>query len=78
MNWENVNLLDSYERDQNIIDPLSFDTLLLEIGCNIRDINEATIKEQFEIDLQSKINSSREIFEANKSNILKQALKERE
>ena len=77
MDWKNVNLTDGYERDQNIIDPLSFDTLLLEISCNCREINEATVKAQFEADLQSKIESAREVFNNNLQNIVKKAIEER-
>lgn len=42
MNWKNVNLDSSYETAQAIIDPLDFDTLLLEINCNLREINKQT------------------------------------
>lgn len=44
MDWKNVDLDDGYERDQNILDPYDFDTLLLEISCNVRDINPETIR----------------------------------
>ena len=76
MDWKNVNLNDRYEREQNIIDPLNFDILLLEITCNIKDseINIDTITKQFETDLRERINSAREVFKNNKENILKNAL----
>lgn len=74
MDWNNVNLKSDYERNQNIIDPLSFDTLLLEISCNIKNINDQTIKQQFETDLQNRINSAREVFEANLKNIMQDAI----
>lgn len=77
MNWKNVNLKDSYERSQNIIDPLSFETLLLEVECNIREINAETIRAQFEGDLKSRIKSAREVFNNNLSNILKEAQEHR-
>lgn len=77
MDWKNVNLKDNYERDQNIIDPLNFDTLLLEISCNIRNINKETIKAQFEEDLKNRIQSAREVFNNNIDNILNEALKYR-
>lgn len=78
MDWKNVDLEDDYERDQNIIDPYSFDVLLLEISCNIRDINPGTVRDQFESSLKAKIDSAREVFDNNFDNILKRALKERE
>lgn len=77
MNWSNIDLTDNYEASQNIIDPLSFSTLLLEIGCNIREINEKSVSEQFEIDLQSRIQSAREIFRDNLKNITAHAIRER-
>lgn len=73
MNWKNIDL-NSHERESNIIDPLTFDTLLLEISCNLPEINEATIRMQFEQDLQSRIDSAREVFNNNLKNILKDAL----
>jgi len=63
MDWNNINLKDNYERNQNIIDPLSFDTLLLEISCNVREINKENVLKQFETDLKSRIESAREIIE---------------
>jgi hypothetical protein len=79
MNWENVNLTDNYEREQNIIDSLDFDTLLLEISCNISNdkLNREEIRKQFETDLKNRIASAREIFNNNIDNILKQAQEER-
>lgn len=74
MDWNNVNLKSDFERNQNIIDPLSFDTLLLEISCNVREINEETILAQFETDLKARIESAREIVKANLKNILTDAL----
>lgn len=73
MNWNNIDLKSGYERSQNIIDPLNFDTLLLEISCNVRDINKETIKAQFETDLKNRIESAREVFNNNLENILKEA-----
>lgn len=77
MNWNNVDL-NSHEREANILDPYSFDILLLEIHCNLKDINRQTVERQFEISLNAKIESAKEVFRANLNNILKQATKERE
>ena len=73
MDWKNVNLELQYERDQYILDPLSFEILLLEISCNLQVINKETILQQFEITLQSKISSAREVMNNNLDNILKDA-----
>ena len=78
MDWNNVNLNDSYERDQNIIDPLNFDTLLLLISCNLKVVNRDTIYAEFERDLQCKISSAREIMKANLDNITFKAIEEKE
>ena len=77
MNWKNIDLNSPSERQLNIIDPLTFDILLLEISCNLPEINEATIRAQFEEDLKSRIQSAREVFNDNLKNILKDALKYR-
>ena len=78
MNWNNIDLKDgSHERDANLIDPLTFDTLLLEINCNIKDINSETIKQQFEDDLACIVDDAKLVFNDNLNNIVKQAKKER-
>lgn len=77
MDWKNIDLKDGYERSQPIVDALSFDTLLLEISCNLKVINKITVRSQFELDLQSRINSAREVFADNLENIVKEALEYR-
>jgi len=77
MDWNNIDLDSNYERDQNILFPYTFDILLLEISCNLPEINEKTVTAQFEECLQSKIDCAREVFQANLKNITKQAIKER-
>ena len=78
MNWNNIDLKDgSHERDANLIDPLTFDTLLLEINCNIKEINFKTVKFQFIKDMQYRLEEAQSIFNSNLNNIVKQALKER-
>ena len=78
MNWNNVNLSeDSSEREANLIDGLTFDTLLLEIHCNIKDINAETITKQFNDDLNNRIEEAKSIFNSNLNNIINQAKKER-
>jgi hypothetical protein len=74
-NWSNIDL--ECESHLNLIEGLSFDILLLEIDCNIQEINAKTVTEQFESDLQSRVDEAREIFQANLSNIVKKAQKER-
>lgn len=79
MNWNNVDLsLGGYQRYMKLIDPLSFDLLLLEVSCNIREINRETVTEQFETDLEQRIRDAKEIFAANLDSIVAQAKEERE
>jgi hypothetical protein len=78
MNWNNIDLNRPSERQANILDGLTFDILLLEISCNLTKINKETIRAQFELDLKIKIDSAREVFEANSDNILKDAIKYRD
>ena len=78
MNWKNVNLKDGYEREQNMLDGYSFDVLLLEIQCNLKEINRKTVEEQFLEVLRYKIDDAKEILYNNIDNIVAQAKKERE
>lgn len=71
--YSNIDLNSGYQKDLNIIDPLSFADLLLEINCNLPTINEWTVRRQFEEDLQRTIEAAREVFEANLSNIVNHA-----
>jgi formiminotetrahydrofolate cyclodeaminase len=73
MDWNNVDLKSDYERNQDILDGYSFETLLLEISCNLREINKDTVRKQFETELQNRIRTAKEIFEANLNNIIKDA-----
>jgi len=76
-NWNNIDLNSAYERSLNILNAYSFEDLLLEINCNLRDINEATVTKQFNESVESKINCMKEVFEANLKNIVKEAQKTR-
>lgn len=77
IDWMDIDLDDNRERSLNIIEPLSFDALLLEIRCNIKDINSVTIREQFAADLQQRANEAWEVFDENLINIEQTAKKER-
>lgn len=76
MNWNNIDL-NSSEVESNILNAYSFKTLLLEVECNVREINEETIRQQFTESLNAHIFCAREIFNANLQNILNQALADR-
>ena len=77
MDYLNINLNSDYERNTDILDGYNLDTLFLEISCNLREINEETVKKQFYESLNSKIQSAKDIFNANLQNIVKYAQEER-
>ena len=77
MDYLNINLNSDYERNTDILDGYNLDTLFLEISCNLREINEETVKKQFYESLNSKIQSAKDIFNANLKNIVKYAQEER-
>jgi hypothetical protein len=77
IDWSNVNLEDTMNHNLNLIDGLTFGALLLEINCNIPEINAATVREQFGKDLANRCQEAREIFEDNIDNIIAAARKER-
>jgi len=80
INWSNVNLQDSYERNQNILDPYDFDTLLLEVSCNLRkeELTRESIGAHFNQILEEKVRVAKEIFKDNLDNIIKEAKADRD
>ena len=77
MDYLNIDFNSDYERNSNILDGYDFDTLFLEISCNLREINEETVKQQFYESLNSNIQSAKDVFNANLKNIVKYAQEER-
>ena len=77
MDYFNIGLKSDYERNSDILDAYNLDTLFLEISCNLREINEETVKKQFYESLNSKIQCAKDIFNANLQNIVKYAQEER-
>lgn len=74
--WSNIDL-DSHQVEYAIIDPYTFDGLLLEINCNLPTISKESVMKQFEDALQSRITSAREIMQDNLENIVKHANEQR-
>ena len=77
IDWENVNLNSPFESSRNLLENYTFDTLLLEIHCNLPTINEQTVKAQAQESIKAKYREALEILENNLSNITKHAQKER-
>ena len=76
-NWSNVDLASPAECASCLIDPLTFEDLLTEINSNLPEISAATVREQFETDLFSRMQDARAVFEDNLKNIVKHAQEER-
>ena len=77
VDWSNVNLEEPANKNLNLIDGLTFGDLLLEISCNIGDINEDTVAIQFKHDMINRMAEGYEIFRDNLKGIVAAAKKER-
>jgi len=77
MNWKNVNLKSSFECSQDILDGYDFETLLLEISCNLPVINEETVKAQAMHSIKCKYETAIQILNDNLNNIVNHAINER-
>ena len=77
MDYLNIDLSNDQERNTDILDGYDLETLFLEISCYLAEIYEETVKQQFYESLNSKIQSAKDIFNANLKNIIKYAQEER-
>jgi hypothetical protein len=60
------------EQYSKILDSLSFDDLLYEISC-LKEINEKTVRNEFEIAMQHLVMAAHNKFECNLTNIVEHA-----
>lgn len=77
MDWNNVDLNSPSERAANLLEPYTFDGLLLEVAHNIRDINTETVRVHAREELKAKYHEALRILDANLTNITNEALRER-
>lgn len=79
MNWKNVNLDDAYEAGRNLLENYTFETLLLEVHCNLKteQLNATEIKTHARKMLFDKYQESLEILNDNIDNIVTKANKDR-
>ena len=77
MDYLNIDLSNDQERNTDILDGYDLETLFFFFFCNLTEINEETVKQQFYESLNSKIQSAKDIFNANLKNIIKYAQEER-
>lgn len=77
MNWYKINLDSPFESSQPILDSYDCNTILLEVACNLKEINRDTVRAQAMESIKSKYNTAIEILEANLDSLTKKALQER-
>jgi len=77
MNWNNIDLNSPYESSQNLLDGYDFDTILLEVSCNLKEITPETVRKQALESINCKYKTAIEILEANLQNLTDAALKYR-
>ena len=79
MNWNNVDLNSGYEKSQNFLDGYDFDTLLLEVYCNMKkeDTTRENILKHVKAEIANRVQSANEIILANIDNIVKYAIEEK-
>jgi hypothetical protein len=77
-NWSKIDLTQWYQRDLNMLDPYDFETLLLEISCNLRTINKYTVRAQAMESLKSRYQTAIEILNDNLDNIVSHAIRDRQ
>lgn len=77
--WSNIDLSSNYERSLNILEPYTFDTLLIELYCNLRE--EQLTPEEIEKHainvMRARLSEATEILRANLANIVAKAKEER-
>ncbi len=76
--WYNIDLESPRERDLDLLDSYNFETLLLEVACNIPDnkITRETVKKQAMESIRQKYETAIEILNANLDNLTTYAKKE--
>jgi len=78
-NWLNVDLKSNYDKMQAILPMYSFETLLLEISCNLKteELTIQDIKKHAINELNLKHKEALTILNDNINNITKEAVRER-
>ena len=77
MDWNNIDLNNEYEASRNLLENYTFETLLLEIKCNVKEISPETVKKQALESINAKHKEALEILDSNLQNITTKAIKER-
>jgi len=72
--WIRKDMTSAYEKQLCIIDPFRFTDLLLNVAHYVPTVTPEAIREAFEKELQSKVDTAREVFNANLCEIYAAAL----
>lgn len=73
-NWK---LNDDLARYDKVLDPITFDEIIMTVRCNCRDINRETAIKTFKEILEMRLTDAKEIFERNIDEICNEIIKER-
>lgn len=65
-------------KEDNLLDPITFDELILTVHCNCREINPKTVREELRRILEYKRLDMEELLRINMDTIIKEAKKGRE
>ena len=74
MNWK---LNDDLSRYDNVLDPITFDEIIMTVRCNCRNINRQAAIKTFKEILEMRLTDATEIFERNIDEICSETIKER-
>lgn len=75
--WTNIDLNSPSQSNLNLLENYTFDTLLLEVHCNVKEITRESVKAQAVASIKAKYLESLEILDNNLDNITKHAQNER-
>lgn len=73
-NWK---LNDDLSRFDSVLDPITFDEIIMTVRCNCRDVNRKTAIKTFKEILEMRLTDAKEIFERNIDEICNEVIKER-
>ena len=65
-------------KEDNLLDPITFDELILTVHCNCREITPKTVREELRRILEYKRQDMEELLRINMATIIKEAKEGRE
>lgn len=77
-NWNKIDLNRPSEACLNFLEGYSFNDLLLQINCNLSEINRETVLNEVENELECRMNEARHILRINLNEIVRKAQENRQ